>query len=120
MKYLQPNRFLKVFITLSLHLLQWLKEISAEEADEGGALVPNSTRQLGGRWFRKVEAGEVVARGDGHYLSKLTISHATPQVAGVYLCLAVNTLGFSFKEAHLTVLHKGAGKLFFFFLVLHK
>ncbi|KAK8753936.1 hypothetical protein OTU49_003115, partial [Cherax quadricarinatus] len=99
--------------TSHLPSVQWLKEIGAEEAGkEGvGAQAPNSTRQLGGRWFRRVKgAGGVVARGEGHYLSKLTISHAFPSDAGVYVCLAVNTLGFSFKEAHLTVLHRGAGK----------
>ncbi|XP_042221940.1 fibroblast growth factor receptor-like 1 [Homarus americanus] len=90
--------------------VQWLKEITADEAGDGGAQLPNSTQKLGGRWFRKVEGvGRVVARGDSHYLSKLTISRATPHVAGVYVCLAVNTLGFSFREAHLTVLHREAG-----------
>nr|XP_045592785.1 fibroblast growth factor receptor-like 1 [Procambarus clarkii] len=95
--------------------VQWLKEIQAEEAgkDGTGTQAPNSTRQLGGRWFRRVRgAGGVVARGESHYLSKLTIAHATPGVAGVYVCLAINPLGYSFREAHLTVLHSEADKQF--------
>lgn len=86
--------------------VEWLKELSAEDTREG--LRPlNSTRQLGGRLYQMVEGAEgVVARGEDEYLSKLTLSRATPDAAGVYVCLAVNNLGFSFKKAHLTVLRK--------------
>lgn len=64
----------------------------------------NATRMLAGRRYMMMEGVEgVVSRGGGEYLTKLTLSRATPAAAGVYVCLAVNDLGFSFKKAHLTV-----------------
>ena len=69
-----------------------------------------------------VERAEgVVATGNDEYLYKLTFSRATPAATGVYVCLAVNNFGFSFKKAHLTVLRKpGIGSLIFpsFFLLI--
>lgn len=82
--------------------VEWLKELSPEQERAGYML--NATRMLAGRRYMMMEGVEgVVARGGGEYLTKLTLSRATPAAAGVYVCLAVNDLGFSFKKAHLTV-----------------
>ncbi|XP_063601609.1 fibroblast growth factor receptor-like 1 isoform X2 [Penaeus indicus] len=92
----------------------WLKEIPPDTvaANASGVSADKSHHvyQLGERPFKRVEgAGAVVAKGDRIYLSKMTISNATPSHAGVYACLGLNTLGYSYKEAHLTVLSKEAG-----------
>lgn len=86
--------------------VEWMKELSEEEAKKG-LVTQNSTRQLGEHIYQIVEGAEgVLARGGDEYLSKLTIKRVSPASAGVYVCLAVNSLGFSFKKAHLTVLRR--------------
>lgn len=48
--------------------------------------------------------GEAWSRPDGSYLNKLLITRAKEEDAGMYICLGANTMGYSFRNAYLTVL----------------
>ncbi|XP_048105503.1 fibroblast growth factor receptor-like 1 [Alosa alosa] len=80
-------------------VIQWLKRL--DNAADGRY---NSTIEVGDHRFVVLPTGEVWSRPDGSYLNKLLISRAKPDDSGMYICLGANTMGYSYRSAHLTVL----------------
>ncbi|XP_041959038.1 fibroblast growth factor receptor-like 1 [Alosa sapidissima] len=80
-------------------VIQWLKRL--DNAADGRY---NSTIEVGDHRFVVLPTGEVWSRPDGSYLNKLLISRAKLDDSGMYICLGANTMGYSYRSAHLTVL----------------
>ncbi|XP_028668707.2 fibroblast growth factor receptor-like 1 [Erpetoichthys calabaricus] len=80
-------------------VIQWLKRV-----DQGTEARYNSTLEVGGQRFVVMPTGDVWSRPDGSYLNKLMIVKAKDEDAGMYICLGANTMGYSFRNAYLTVL----------------
>ena len=78
---------------------QWLKRVDSEQMN--GTILFDGERYmvLAGR-----QNGIVIPRGDEVYLSRLTLVNVTEEHAGLYICSATNTHGYSYRGAYLTVL----------------
>lgn len=79
--------------------LQWLKRV-----DYGSNYLVNTTITVKGQQFVVLKSGKIWARQDGSYINKLSIYPIAEEHAGMYVCLAANSMGFNFKSAHLTVM----------------
>ncbi|XP_053701599.1 fibroblast growth factor receptor-like 1 [Synchiropus splendidus] len=80
-------------------VIKWLKRM--ETNDESRF---NSTIEVGEHRFTVLPTGEVWSRPDGSYLNKLLITRAKEEDAGMYICLAANTMGYRFRSAFLIVM----------------
>ncbi|XP_063046006.1 fibroblast growth factor receptor-like 1 [Engraulis encrasicolus] len=82
-------------------VIQWLKTV-----EPGHESKYNSTIKVRNHHFVLLSTGKVLSRLDGSYFSKLFITRAKEEDAGMYICLGANTMGYSFRIAYLTVLRK--------------
>ncbi|GAB6031437.1 Fibroblast growth factor receptor-like 1 [Chamberlinius hualienensis] len=75
--------------------IQWLKKVDDDSHQDG--------IEFGGNHFKVLKPSEVVEREEGLYLNKLMLTEVKESDSGMYVCLAANTMGYSYKEALLTV-----------------
>lgn len=80
--------------------IQWLKRVEPHNAH----LYQNTSIEMYGHKYVVIPTGEALSRGDGIYVNKLVIPHATEKDAGMYICMGANRNGYSFKSAFLEVL----------------
>ena len=59
-----------------------------------------------GQWrYRVVRAGRVLTQtDDGAYIDRLVFEHISKDDSGTYICVATNSVGYSFREANVRVL----------------
>ncbi|XP_048746017.2 fibroblast growth factor receptor-like 1 isoform X2 [Ostrea edulis] len=77
--------------------IQWLKRV------DDPRFMSNNTIILSKQPFVILKASEIGSGSDGTYLNKFVIHHVTEADGGMYICLAANTMGFSWRSAHLIV-----------------
>ncbi|CAH1782898.1 unnamed protein product [Owenia fusiformis] len=78
--------------------IKWLKQVSTKSTTQ-----LNNTIKVDNQLFAVLKTGDVWSRKDGTFLNKLVITNARMADAGMYICLGANTLGYSFRQAFLTV-----------------
>ncbi len=84
--------------------IQWLKFVdNAEELIRRR----NQTINVNGQQYVVLSTASVISRPDGSYSSKLDLHSVAERDTGTYLCLATNSIGFSFLGARITVLAEG-------------
>lgn len=77
--------------------LQWLKRVDDPKFKS------NNTIVISKQPFIILKSSEIGSGSDGTYLNKFVIHHVTEADGGMYICLAANTMGFSWRSAHLIV-----------------
>ncbi|XP_061185350.1 fibroblast growth factor receptor-like 1 [Saccostrea echinata] len=77
--------------------IQWLKRVDDPK------FMSNNSIKLKGQPFIILKTSEIGSGSDGTYLNKFVIHHVTEADGGMYICLAANTMGFSWRSAHLIV-----------------
>ena len=77
--------------------LQWLKRVDDPK------FMSNNTIVISKQPFIILKSSEIGSGSDGAYLNKFVIHHVTEADGGMYICLAANTMGFSWRSAHLIV-----------------
>ena len=100
-----PCYFINIELIYKLtnhHLsFQWLKKVDKSQ----GIPNTNTTFEYMEQWYIVLpDADRVWSRADGTYLTKLIIHSVTARDAGVYICLAANSIGYSAKPSYLSVL----------------
>lgn len=79
--------------------VQWLKRV-----DDASDVRHNATLRVNGHVLLVLSRGvSQMLRPDGTFLSKLTLRDVSDSDAGLYICWAGNSAGYSLKEAHLIV-----------------
>ncbi|CAG0915668.1 unnamed protein product [Notodromas monacha] len=78
----------------------WLKRLETR-SEENKYL--NDSLPLRGERFRVLNTSSTSMLGPDTYLNRLVVSHARRDDAGLYVCLASNVLGYSFRQAFVTV-----------------
>lgn len=67
----------------------------------------NTTIEVQGKHFIVLnKTSKIYAERDGTWMNKLVLSRVTERDAGLYICLAANSMGYSVRRAYLTV-HQG-------------
>ena len=56
-----------------------------------------------GKQFVVLKSGSVLTKEDGSHLNRLNIYEATDTDAGMYICLAANSMGYNIRSAFLTL-----------------
>ncbi|KAK2713136.1 hypothetical protein QYM36_011733, partial [Artemia franciscana] len=83
--------------------IQWLKRVESDNTQ----LFPISDAPITfGQWrYRVVRAGRVLTQtDDGAYIDRLVFEHISKDDSGTYICVATNSVGYSFREANVRVL----------------
>lgn len=80
--------------------IQWLKRVDDPKFKS------NNTIVISKQPFIILKSSEIGSGSDGTYLNKFVIHHVTEADGGMYICLAANTMGFSWRSAHLIVKSK--------------
>lgn len=76
----------------------------------------NTTIEVQGKHFIVLnKTSKIYAERDGTWMNKLVLSRVTERDAGLYICLAANSMGYSVRRAYLTV-HQGNTFIIFIYL----
>ncbi|XP_065556342.1 fibroblast growth factor receptor-like 1 isoform X1 [Artemia franciscana] len=85
--------------------IQWLKRVESDTSNTQFFPISDAPITFGQWRYRVVRAGRVSARtDDGAYIDRLVFEHVSEDDSGTYVCVATNSVGYSFREASVRVL----------------
>ncbi|XP_076048964.1 fibroblast growth factor receptor-like 1 [Oratosquilla oratoria] len=88
--------------------IKWLKRVEEDVDESEEPLGVSDTITWQGARYVVLKPTEVMDTGENTFLAKLMINPATKADTGLYVCTATNNFGFSYSQAHLTVLSKSS------------
>nr|XP_039263315.1 fibroblast growth factor receptor-like 1 [Styela clava] len=83
--------------------VKWIKRMDQNSIAAYGDDLPQKMITIEGRHYLILPTQEMLSLPNGSYLNKLVIRGATEKHAGMYICLAANTMGYNYKYAYLNV-----------------